>query len=158
MIVQGPVKKPQPDKMSHRGLGKGTLMNPPPPHTQKRSMACGGRPECGGEWAAKTIKRPRNNQCANYWAPLTQKRHHKEHRPQRPSESSDLTQLVKGRMGECPGPRNEPATRGGGGGDSDNPLSAPGAIPPPPGHLHIHSSFRDIWQIEGAHDPVIQTL
>ena len=24
----------------------------------ERGEACGGRPECGGEWAAKTVKRP----------------------------------------------------------------------------------------------------
>ena len=43
---------------------------------------------------------PRNNQhnppCANYWAPLTRKRHHKEHRP---SEHSDPTQHAKGKNG-----------------------------------------------------------
>ena len=58
---------------------------------------------------------PRNNQhnpqCANYWAPLTRKRHHTEHRPQRPSEHSDPMQHAKGRTGDCPGPRKETATR-----------------------------------------------
>ena len=49
--------------------------------------------------------------CAHYWAPLTWKRHHKEHRPQRPTERSDLTQHAKGRKGDCPGPRKETATR-----------------------------------------------
>ena len=38
--------------------------------TRKHGEACGGRPECGGEWAAKTVKRPRHQpaqpQCANY--------------------------------------------------------------------------------------------
>ena len=33
-----------------------------------------------------------NPQYANYWAPLTRKRHHKAHRPQRPSERSAPTQ------------------------------------------------------------------
>ena len=32
------------------------------------------------------------------------------HRPQRPSERSDLTQHAKGRTGDCPGPREETAT------------------------------------------------
>ena len=56
---------------------------------------------------------PRNNQhnpqCANYWALLTRKRHHKEHRPQRPSGSIDPTQHAK--AGDSPGPRTETATR-----------------------------------------------
>ena len=52
-----------------------------------------------------------NLQCANYWAPLPRKRHHKEHRPQRPSERIDLTQHAKGRTGNRPGPRKETATR-----------------------------------------------
>ena len=65
--------------------------------------------EGGTEWAAKTVKRPHNNQhsprCANYLAPLTRKRNHIEHRPQRPTERSDPTQHTKGRTGDCPGPR-----------------------------------------------------
>ena len=48
--------------------------------TRKHSKAGGGRPECGGEWAAKTKTRPQHRptqpQCVNYWAPLTRK-----HRP-----------------------------------------------------------------------------
>ena len=68
---------------------------------------------------------PRNNQHnprdANYWAPRTRKRHQQEHRPQRPTERSDLTQHAKGRPGDCPGPRKGATTRwtvtqGGGGG------------------------------------------
>ena len=44
-----------------------------------------------------------------------------EHRPQRPTESSDPTQHAKGRMGDCLGPRKGATTRqnvtqGGGGG------------------------------------------
>ena len=80
---------------------------------------------------------PRNNQhdprYANYWAPLTRRRHilphpaqpwhpnhwapemrkphQKEHWPQRPTESSDLTQHAEGRTGDSPGPRKETATR-----------------------------------------------
>ena len=61
-----------------------------------------------------------NPQCANYWAPLTRKRHQREHRLQRPTERSDPTQHAKGRTGDCPGSRKETATRrnvtqGGGG-------------------------------------------
>ena len=38
-------------------------------------------------------------------------RHHKEHGPQRPTESSDPTQHAKGRTGDGPGPREETTTR-----------------------------------------------
>ena len=92
---------------------------------RKRSEARPGRPECGGEWAAKTGKRPlhqpKHPRSANYWAPLTRTRNQREHRPQWPTERSGPTQHAKGRTGDCPGPRNETATRrnvtqGGGGG------------------------------------------
>ena len=39
-------------------------------------------------------------------------RHQQEHRPHRPTESSDPTQHAKGRTGVCPGPREERATQG----------------------------------------------
>ena len=115
--------------------------------TRKRSEAGCGRPEDGGVWTAKTVKRPPQQpaqpQYANYWAPLTRKRHtmphpaqpqhthhwpprtrkrhQQDHRPQRPTESSDPTQRAKGRTGDCPGPRKgattrRNVTRGGGGG------------------------------------------
>ena len=90
-----------------------------------------------GAWATKTVKRPRRQpahaQYANYWAPLTRKRHipphpaeprhtndwalrtrkrhQQEHRPQRPTERSDPTQHAKGRTGDCPGPRKGATTR-----------------------------------------------
>ena len=105
--------------------------------TQKHSEAGYGWPVDRGAWTAKTVKRPRQQpahpQYANYWAPLTRKwhtmphsaqpqhtnywalrmrkRHQQEHRPQRPTESSDLTQHAKGRMGDCPGPRKGTTTR-----------------------------------------------
>ena len=95
----------------------------------------------------KQANDPRINQhnprYANYWAPLTEiakgtschiqhspstpttglrehkKRHPQEHRPQRPTESSDPTQHAEGRTGDCPGPRKGATTRrnvtGGGG-------------------------------------------
>ena len=86
---------------------------------RERGETCGGRPECGGEWAGKTVKRlphqpphqPAQPRCANYWASLTRKRHQQEHRPQWPSEYSDPTQHAQGRTGDCPGPREETATR-----------------------------------------------
>ena len=47
--------------------------------TRKHREACCGRPEDGGVWTAKTVKRPPQQpaqpQYANYWAPLTRKRH-----------------------------------------------------------------------------------
>ena len=90
-----------------------------------------------GAWTAKTVKRPRQQpaqpQYANYWAPLTRKRHtmphsaqpkhtnhwaprtrkghQQEHRPQRPIECSDPTQHAKGRTGDCSGPRKGATTR-----------------------------------------------
>ena len=105
--------------------------------TRKRSKAGCGRPEDGGVGTAKTVKLPPQQlaqpQYANYWAPLTRKRHilphsaqrqhtnrwaprtrrrhQQEHRPQRPTESSDPTQHAKGRTGDCPGPRKETTTR-----------------------------------------------
>ena len=104
---------------------------------QKHSEAGYGRPVDRGVWTAKTVKRPRQQpahpQYANYWAPLTRKRHtmphsaqpqhtnywaprtrkqhQQEHRPQRPTESSDPTQYAKGRTGDRPGPRKGATTR-----------------------------------------------
>ena len=105
-----------------------------------------GRPVDRGVWTAKTVKRPRQqpahpqyanywapltrkrhtmphsaqSQHTNYWAPRTRKRHQQEHRPQWPTESSDPTQHAKGRTGDRPGPREGATTRrnvtqGGGG-------------------------------------------
>ena len=122
--------------------------------SQKHSEAGYGRPVDRGAWTAKTVKRPRQQpahpQYANYWAPLTRKRqtpphpaqprhtnnwaprarkrHQQEHRPQRPTESSDPMQHAKGRTGDCPGPRKRTTTRRnvtqGGGGTHDQGRSA----------------------------------
>ena len=76
-------------------------------------------------WALLTRKRhmlphPAQPQHTDHWAPQTRKPHQQEHRPQRPTESSDPTQHAKGRAGDCPGPRKETTrrnvTQGGGGG------------------------------------------
>ena len=106
-------------------------------HTQNHREAGYGRPVDRGAWTAKTVKRPRQQpahpQYANYWAPLTRKRHtmphsaqpqhtnywaprtrkrhQQEHQPQRPRERSDPTQYAKGRTGDCPGPRKGTTTR-----------------------------------------------
>ena len=54
--------------------------------TQKHSKAGYGQPVDRGAWTAKTIKRPRQQpahpQYANYWAPLTRKRHTMPHSAQ----------------------------------------------------------------------------
>ena len=104
---------------------------------QKHSEAGYGRPVDRGAWTAKTVKRPLQQPArpqyanfwapltrkrhipphsaqprhTNYWAPRTRKRHQQEHRPQRPSESSNPTQHAKGRPGDCPGPRKGTTTR-----------------------------------------------
>ena len=105
--------------------------------TRKHSEAGYGWPVDRGAWTAKTVKRPRQQpahpQYANYWAPLTRKRHipphsaqpqhtnywaprtrerhQQEHRPQQPTERSNPTQHAKGRTGDCPGPRKGATTR-----------------------------------------------
>ena len=53
---------------------------------------------------------PAQPQHTKYWAPRTRKRHQQEHRPQRPTESSDPTQHAKGRPGDRPGPRKGATT------------------------------------------------
>ena len=105
--------------------------------SQKHKEAGYGRPVDRGVWTAKTVKRPRQQpahpQYANYWAPLTGKRHtmphsaqpqhtnhwaprtrkqhQQEHWPQRPTESSDPTQHAKGRAGDRPWPCKGASTR-----------------------------------------------
>ena len=90
----------QPWRYSHTGgrpLGLDT--NPPPKPTVGQMPPCGGMPHSA------------QPQHANYWAPRTRKRHQQEHRPQRPTESSDPTQHAKGRTGDRPGPRKGATTR-----------------------------------------------
>ena len=73
-------------------------------------------PQYANYWAPLTRKRhttphPAQPRYTNHWAPRTRKRHQQEHRPQRPTESSDPMQHAKGRTGDCPGPRKETTTR-----------------------------------------------
>ena len=122
-------------------------------HTRKHSKADYGRPLDRGVWTAKTVKRPRQQpaqpQYADYWAPLTrkrhtmpqpaqpqhtnhwaprtQKRHQQEHRPQRPTERSNPTQHAKGRTGDCRGPRKETTTR----------RNVTQRVPPPPSNASL---------------------
>ena len=71
---------------------------------------------CGEEHGGKSMGGGGTND-----GPLqTRKRHQQEHWPHQLTRCSDPTQHVKGRMGDCPGPRKEIATRwnvtqGGGG-------------------------------------------
>ena len=73
-------------------------------------------PRCANYWAPLTRKRhipphPAQPRHTNDWAPRTRKQHQREHRPQRPTERSDPTQHAKGRTGDCPGPRKGATTR-----------------------------------------------
>ena len=73
-------------------------------------------PQYANYWAPLTRKRhtmphSAQSQRTNYWAPRTRKRDQQEHRPQRPTESSDPTQHAKGRTGDRPGPRKGATTR-----------------------------------------------
>ena len=73
-------------------------------------------PQYANYWAPLTHKRhipphPAQPRHTNHWAPRTRKRHQQEHRPQRPTESSDPTQHAKGRTGDCPRPRKGATTR-----------------------------------------------
>ena len=72
-------------------------------------------PQYANYWAPLTRKRhiPPHSaqpQHTSHWAPRTRKRHQQEHRPQRPTERSDPTQHAKGRTGDCPGPRKGATT------------------------------------------------
>ena len=73
-------------------------------------------PQYANYWAPLTLKRhiPPHSaqpQHTNDWAARTRKRHQQEHRPQRPTERSDPTQRAKGRTRDPPGPRKETTTR-----------------------------------------------
>ena len=103
----------------------------PGPHAHEntaRQVMDGLRTEVWGK--QRPPQQPAQPQYANYWAPLTRKRHILPHPAQpRPTnhwaprtrkrhqqeagltESSDPTQHAKGRIGDCPGPRKETATR-----------------------------------------------
>ena len=83
-------------------------------------------PQYANYWAPLTRKRhipphPAQPQHTNRWAPRMRQRHQQEHRPRRPTERSDPTQHAKGRTGDSPWPRKgattrRNVTRGGGGG------------------------------------------
>ena len=84
--------------------------------TVKRPRQQPAHPQYANYWAPLTRKRyiPPHSaqpQHTNHWAPRTRKRHQQEHRPQRPTESSDPMQHAKGRTGDRPGPRKGATTR-----------------------------------------------
>ena len=116
MTVQGPVKEQQPDGMSHRGalpLGSGAAGRcwwggRPGQHAEGLGQVGRTHTEMrrGMEWPTRAVSAPqtpyndpRNDQHSpqhtNYRAPLPRQRHHKAHRPQRPTERSDPTQHAK---------------------------------------------------------------
>ena len=71
-------------------------------------------PQYANYWAPLTRKRHTTPHSAqpqhtNHWALRTRKQHQQEHQPQRPTERSDPTQHAKGRMGT--GPREGATTR-----------------------------------------------
>ena len=86
---------------------------------QKQSNDLGNNqhnPQYANYWAPLTRKRhpmphSAQPQHTNHWAPRTRIRHQQEHRPQRPTERSDPTQHTKGRTGDRPGPHKEKTTR-----------------------------------------------
>ena len=72
-------------------------------------------PQYANYWAPLTRKRhipphPAEPRHTDHWAPRTRTRHRQEHRLQRPTERSDPTQHAKGRTDDCPGPRKGTAT------------------------------------------------
>ena len=104
--------------------GLPTSMPPPPlefalvptgrgPHRKERGKE---HPQYANYWAPLTRKRHTMShsvqpQHTNYWAPRMPRKQKQENRPQRPTESSNPTQHAKGRTGDCPGPRKETTTR-----------------------------------------------
>ena len=144
---------------------------------QKHSEAGYGRPVDRGVWTAKTVKRPRQqpahpqyanywapltrkrhtmphsaqSQHANYWAPRTRKRHQQEHRPQRPTESSDPKQHAKGRTGDRPGPVKEQqpdgmSHGGGDGGGGAKPSNSDAFRAIGSANRHSQRSAKQCWQ------------
>ena len=126
----------------------------PGPHRNTARQAMDGlwTEVCGQQKQSNDPRNQHNPQHANYWAPLTrkrhipphpaqprhtndgaprtQKRHQQEHRPQRPTARSDSTQHAKGRAGDCPGPRKETMTQRNvtRGGSSRTPVLGLGAV------------------------------
>ena len=143
-VVASPRPPPPPRELNHpfhthvfvQRTGSRRFLRPPG-GGGGHSEAGYGRPVDRGAWTAKTVKRPQQppahpqyanywapltrkrhtiphsaqSQHTNYWAPRTRKRHQQEHRPQLPTQSSDPTQHAKGRTGDCPGTCKATTTR-----------------------------------------------
>ena len=124
--VTPPSNPPPPGCRGPRGITIGSthawaLPRPVPRTPAPAPRLCPGLCPCPCPLGPGQGMHQRGSQHTNYWAPRTRKRHQQEHRPQRPTESSDPTQHAEGRTGDRPGPRKETTTRrnvtqGGGGG------------------------------------------
>ena len=136
--------------------GAKTVKRPPQPSAQLRYA---------NYWAPLTRKRhipPHSAQPRHtkYWAPRTRKRHQPEHQPQRPTERSDPTQHAKGRTGDCPGPRKGATTRrnvtwgGGGGGRGDWGQCVAAYLPPGRSSSNGLRPIRPMCCTEGPPRPV----
>ena len=104
-------------------------------------------PQYANYWAPLTHKRhipPHSAQPrhTNDWAPRTRKRHQQEHWPQRLTERSDPTQHAKGRTGDCPEPRKETTT---GGNVTQGRGGARGPGPCPSRVMSGHGKHRSGW-------------
>ena len=104
--------------------------------TVKRPRQQPAHPQYANYWAPLTCKRhtmphSAQPQHTSYWAPRMRKRHQQEHRPQRPTESSDPTQHAKGRTGDRPGPRKGATTQ-----RTVTQGAGRCVRPPPPPHTH----------------------
>ena len=126
-------------KYSEAGYGRLVNRDARTAKTVKQPRQQPAHPQYANYWAPLTRKRhtmphSAQPQHTNYWAPRTRKRHQQEHRPQRPTESSNRTQHAKGRTGDCPGPVKKQQPDGmshrGGGGQGRSLYAYP---PPPPG-------------------------
>ena len=120
-----------PATTDHRGVGApeavtprvwgslrpaGRPPRPPGPHAHRNTA----RQAMDGLWTeARGQQKQSNDPGNNQHSPNTPttglrergNEHQQEHRPQRPTESSDPTQHAKGRTGDCPGPRKETTTQ-----------------------------------------------
>ena len=118
LIFLGTVTPPPPARPPAQGSSRMAV------HCKRGGGGGGGQqprqqpahPQYANYWAPLTRKRhtmphSAQPQHTNYWAPRTRKRHQREHRPQRPTERSDPTQHAKGRTGDRPGPRKGATTR-----------------------------------------------
>ena len=139
VTVQGPVKEQRPDGMSHRGGGGARTARGGTGHlgrteTQRGRLwtACGQRcvdsknsqttPATTSTSSIRQLLGAADTQTAHHATFSTVPTHQilgsanaettpEEHRPQRPTESSDPTQHAKGRTGDRPGPRKGATTR-----------------------------------------------